>query len=269
MAKQGPERGHFSRSRDLEQFNSKFGECILEKTIEEAMKKRGAVRVLEIGCGEGRILMQLRKLFPDIELHGINLKPWRAMRGQRSLKATGTGYKIFTRTEISSITLPEIHFYDVSDGLGFKPNHFDVVYSQVAIQYVKDKAKLLEEVWRVLKRHGRAFLHTDSRYGAMPDFMDNHSTPRFIIHGSKGTYPLKNLVAAVRKEGFDIRYSEGSSVNDEGVRTRRYMIRMCKSKPGLKLGLTLDELSSFSICNINREKKETGIYWGYRSVYNI
>jgi len=78
MAK-GPKRGHFSRSRSLEDFSRKFGKDILQKLIQKALSK-DKVRVLEIGCGEGRVLMELKKLFPNIELHGINKSPWSAMK---------------------------------------------------------------------------------------------------------------------------------------------------------------------------------------------
>src|SRR3990167_1710614 len=145
----GPKRGHFSRTRDLAAFNKKFSPNILEKTIKSRLKINSNVKALEIGCGEGRVLMELAKLFPDIELHGINKKPWAVMRGTSSLKITGTHYKIFTTSEVKKIKLPTIHFANAKK-LDFKDNYFDLIYSQVAIQYVDRKDQLIEEVWRVL-----------------------------------------------------------------------------------------------------------------------
>lgn len=141
-----PNRGHFSRSRSLDDFNKKFSKDIVQKLIRKALFKGEQVRVLEIGCGEGRVLMGLRKLFPTIELHGINRKPWAAMKGSSSLKRTATYYDIFTSSELKEVSLPKIYFYDAQE-LKFPDNYFDLIISQVSIQYVARKDLLLEEVW--------------------------------------------------------------------------------------------------------------------------
>ena len=58
-------RGHFSRSRSLADFNQRFYPNFLENNIDLALKRNNKVRVLEVGCGEGRVLMELRKLYPN------------------------------------------------------------------------------------------------------------------------------------------------------------------------------------------------------------
>ncbi|MEK7788748.1 MAG: hypothetical protein AAB283_02415 [Planctomycetota bacterium] len=52
-------RGHHTRSRSLEDFENKFKQGVVTKAIEKAKKLEDTVRVLEIGCGEGRVLMEL------------------------------------------------------------------------------------------------------------------------------------------------------------------------------------------------------------------
>src|SRR3990167_1277863 len=103
--KRGPKRGHFSRSRGLDDFNERFSQHIVQKHIKKALSQQKIVRVLEIGCGEGRVLMELRKLFPTIELHGINKKPWDVMQCSESLKETALHYKIFKNEELKNINL--------------------------------------------------------------------------------------------------------------------------------------------------------------------
>lgn len=261
-----PKRGHFSRSRSLEDFNKKFGENIVENTINEAIIKEKNVRILEIGCGEGRVLMQIRKLFPDIEIYGINRKPWIAMKGSKSLKRTAIFYKIFNRNEIKNVNLPEIHFYNAKK-LHFKENYFDLVISQVSIQYVDRKDLLIEEVWRVLKKDGIAFLNVDVHQNNLPDFL-NYKTPRFIIYKNKKIYPLKELINSLRRKGYNIRYKECIDKKENAIKRINLILKKNKTLK-LKLDLKFDEVSSFNINVINEEKDNWPIYWGYRSVYKI
>lgn len=78
-----PPRGHFSVSRGIEGFDRRFGEG--ELFAAAAARDTGeALRILEIGCGEGKALLELRRRFPQAEIHGINRAPWDAMRGSES-----------------------------------------------------------------------------------------------------------------------------------------------------------------------------------------
>lgn len=260
-------RGHFSRTRDLAVFNKKFSPNILEKTIASRFKVHQKISVLEIGCGEGRVLMQLRKIFPDIELHGINKKPWGAMRGTSSLKATGTYHRIFTPSEIKTIKLPIIHFAN-ANRLDFKDNCFDLIYSQVAIQYVDRKDQLLEEVWRALKPGGKAFLDIDARTEDVPDFLDFVS-PRFIIYKDNKIYPLRRFIKDVYNRGFDIIYKRLIKKESGKTKSRITMIITKNNNRKLDLSLKFDELSSFDLGVLNPEKNKWSVYWGYRSVYRL
>jgi ubiquinone/menaquinone biosynthesis C-methylase UbiE len=252
-------RGGFSRSRSLEQFNAHWDEHALEKAIEAALKRNSPVRVLEIGCGEGRVLMELRKKFPDIELHGINKKPWRAMKDEKSLMRTGTFYKIFSRESVKKIQLPKIHFYN-AEKLHFEENYFDIVYSQVAIHYIKRKDILFEEIWRVLKPEGEALLHIDSSAKEpKPDFM-NTDIPRFIIYKGNEKISTQKYFAQLNSSGHVL-----ALTTHDGY-TKLHMTK--NSDKPLVFGLQLDEHSSFdlSLLNAGKEKWEDN-FWGYRSVF--
>lgn len=263
----GPKRGHFSRSRSLQDFNQKFSPNILEKAIATALKQNKTVRVLEIGCGEGRVLMELIKLFPQIELHGINKKPWEAMQSSSSLIKTGLHYNIFNKSEIKGVILPKIYFYDAKK-LNFPKDYFDLIYSQVAIPYVDRKDQLLEEVWRVLKKNGKAFLNIDGRKKPCPDFL-NYETPTFIIYKKGKIYPFKNLVSQLKKKSYDLKLIESQEI-DGGIKKVRINLIMNKNlaKP-LKLNLHFEKLSSFDLGSLNQEKNDWSVYWGYRSVFTI
>jgi len=275
----GPKRGHFSRSRSLEQFNHRYGEKEVEKAIEKAISQYGQknVRVLEIGCGEGRVLMQLRKLYPKIELHGINKKPWKAMKGTKSLKKTATFYKIFSKKELLSqgVKLPKIYFYDATK-LRFKKNYFDVIISQVAIQYFERKDQVIEEAWRVLKTGGVAYLGIDSRRNEAPDFLRNE-TPRFIIYENDNNktirskqnkiISLKKYAGALRKKGFDILYSSYDEAEENIIKTRA-CLTMHKNRTGkLDLGIKYHAPSSFELSRMIDKDHKGFWFWGFRSVF--
>lgn len=240
---------------------------MVENTVRDALASHGSVRLLEIGCGEGRVLMELRKLFPSLEIHGINKKPWPAMKGQKSLIATGMRYKIFSRGEAKKVELPIPHFYDAAQ-LRFPDHYFDVVISQVSIYQVMRKDLLLQEVWRVLKNGAKAFLHMDSMCEGYPDFL-NQETPRFVIYKNNKPYPFRRLIKELRNKDYDITCKIGFGKQEEDEHLRRTNIIMHKnSDAALKMDLTFDEPSSFDVSALGKIFKGDKIV-GYRSVYRL
>lgn len=244
-------------SRSLEELENRFRPGIAQETIRKAISLESTVRILEIGTGEGRVLMQLKKLFPDIELYGVNKEPWNEMKGPESLEKTALYYKIFTQEELQGITLPKIEFYDAKE-LSFEDNYFDIIISQYAIPYIDRKDRFLEEAWRILKKGGSAFLHMDTYDGMYPDFIQD-VTPRFIIYKNRKKYPFKRFIRNIAKKGFDIRCRIANSETT---------ITMTKNAENLELSLEFDELSSFDLSCFNAKGRHQ-TFWGYRSVYKI
>ena len=263
----GAKRKYISRSRSLADFNAKFGNRVVEDTLRDAVASQESVRLLEIGCGEGRVLMELRKLFPSIEIHGINKKPWPAMKGQKSLIAAGANYKIFSREEARNVELPIPHFYDATQ-LRFPDHYFDVVISQVSIYQIKRKDLLLQEVWRVLKKGARAFLHMDSMSDGYPDFL-NQETPRFLIYKNNKLYPFERFVKKLRERKYDItcRIAFGQQGDDANLK-RTNIVMHKNTDAGLNLGLSFEELSSFDLSVLGKIFNGDKIV-GYRSVYRL
>lgn len=260
-------RVYFSRNRSLADFDAKFGRGVIEKSLRKAMKSREPVRLLEIGYGEGRVLMELRKLFPSVELHGINKKPWPAMRGPKSLIATAANYEILTKEEAMRVSLPVSHFYDATE-LRFPDRFFDVVISQVSIYQMKRKDLLLQEVWRVLKTEGKAFLHVDSMYEDYPDFI-NQETPRFVIYKSNRLYPFKRFIKELRGRGYDItcKMAFGTQAGDVDLK-RTHIVMHKNTEVSLELNLAFDELSSFDLSVLEKIFKGDKLV-GYRSVFQL
>lgn len=239
-----PARGHFSVSRGLDGFDRRFGAGAVRQAAERH-GARAAPRILEIGCGEGRALLELRRLYPAAALHGINRHPWQAMQGAESLPHVAVFHGIFTAAELRHVALPTIHFLD-AQRLPFAGGSFDVVISQGAIHYMARKDAVLEEVWRVLAPDGEAFLHLDSRRAPMPDFLDL-PTPRFVLYRDRQLMSVQTLVEQIAARGFAVTYAEATTVSTSVVVHMRRNV-----DTPLRLGLDFDARSSFDLGALDR-----------------
>lgn len=141
------------RARDLVEMERHVGS--VRKEIKDLIRSRPKVRVLEVGCGYGSVLMQLNQIFgPSIELHGINKYEH---HGDHSILRHNALYHGFANsTELETSRLPKIHFADVDKGLPFADRSFDLVISQVAFHLFREKSFFIEEVNRILDIGGIA-----------------------------------------------------------------------------------------------------------------
>lgn len=129
--------------------------------IEACLARHAPVRILELGCGYGTALLDLRVRYGEqVALHGLNRvrhdgDPEVLLHNarERGLLAAGatpaTGW------------LPTLHYADVAAGLPFPDAAFDVVYSQVAWLYFANKIAVLQEVMRILAPGGIAKIDVD------------------------------------------------------------------------------------------------------------
>ena len=254
--------GTFSRRRGLEYFETLFPPGLVATTIERA--ESDPVRVVEVGCGEGKLLLDILKRFPTVEAHGINKRPWPAMTGPQSYRETARRYEVFDEADFENIRWPTVKFYDAEE-LRFEDATVDLVASQIAIPYVERKDRLLEEVWRVLRPGGRALLNVDSRGDGEPDFLSVRS-PRFVVRRPTGNISLLTLLEERRASGFDVRVEE-TEPDPRGGRVR-VNVRMEKNRmEPLALGLDLDGTSSFPLRILSPGESSSPTFWGFRSVF--
>lgn len=153
-------------SHSLKEFDDKITPLNLEGTIQEIFEKNRLAgektRVMEIGPGDGRVLMELKKKFPEVEFYGINKEKTHHFYRRESFIHTGLKYEIFNRDEIEQIELPFLLFVDLDFGtrIPYDKNKFDVVYSQNVMPFIKYKFEMLNEVMRILKIGGLS-VHAD------------------------------------------------------------------------------------------------------------
>jgi SAM-dependent methyltransferase len=196
------------RSHSLEDFNKKIAPFKHEDLIQEIFERNRLAgektRVMEIGAGNGRMLMELKKLFPEVEFYGINKEKTHTFYRRESFILTALKFGIFTKNDIEGLDLPYVLFEDLDFGarIPYSENKFDVVFSQDTVRHIKYKFELFNEVMRVMKPEGTSF-HTD--------------LSGMNIYSRGSVLELRDALAEFRRRGIDINTLE----NRESLRFRK------------------------------------------------
>lgn len=183
------------RSHSLEDFNSKIAPFRLQDIIHQIYEKNRLAgektRIMEIGTGNGRVLMALKKEFPEVEFYGINKEKTHTFYRRESYILTGLKFQIFTKAEIEDLDLPYIVFQDLDFGgkIPYEKEKFDLIFSQNTISAIKYKFELFNEIIRVLKPQGISF-HTD--------------LTGLNLYSNGVLIPFKDAIAEIRKLGFEL-----------------------------------------------------------------
>ena len=113
----------------------------LLENLDEEYLKAADKRVLEIGCGIGRILKPFAIRYPDLQLFGVDVSEEMIRKGRHRLK------------EIENVKLMRTSGNDLQL---FEDNSFDFVYSYIVLQHIPRKFvnNYLNEVSRILNDDG-------------------------------------------------------------------------------------------------------------------
>lgn len=248
--------GHPCLSRGLAEMNDRLaGEAIHE--ILTKIGLGGDIRVLEIGCGEGRLLMELRQQYSNVKLFGVNKSPWAAMTGADSLKAVAKHFNIFDEAELSRICLPTVVFADAAK-LPFDSEYFDLIVSQACLHWVEDKVGAIQEIIRTLRPGGVARIHLDSiPKGSSDDCA--LPTPRLIIDREGQKVSIENILN--EQSAGIINASLKIIDNDDG--SQRVLLSIEKLNRG-EIALGLRKVEEYSPAFYNRHGQPQ---YGIRTVY--
>lgn len=187
------------RSHSLEDLNEKIAPYQLQNIVREISERNEMAgektRVMEIGAGNGRVIMELKKLFPKVEFYGINKEKTHTFYRRESFILTALKFQLFTKEELADTELPYVVFQDMDFGnrIPYDQNKFDLIFSQNTFRHIKYKFELMNEILRVLKPQGIS-IHAD--------------LPSINIYSKGLVMDFKEAVAEMRKRDLDIKLLE-------------------------------------------------------------
>lgn len=129
-------------------------------------------RVLDVGCGSGKVLYNLRKRFD--ELYGIELAKARVSNVKRTLQGLNA---VITEDNIEV-------------GVEYDDEYFDVIVCSDVVEHLVDIFSGFKEMSRILKKEGKLIVNT-------PNVAELRRRMRFLL----GTFPS----TSAKNEGFNVR----------------------------------------------------------------
>lgn len=145
----------------------------------ENLPKKPSGKILDAGCGDGGMLLEIKKLFPLIDVYGVDI--------------SRVGCEIAERRGIKTKVA------DLNKKIPERNNFFDFVIAHEVIEHLIDPDRFLEESHRVLKKGGHLIITTPNLvawyhrvlfiFGFYPLFLEMSTRSR-----SFGLGPLKKII---------------------------------------------------------------------------
>ena len=109
--------------------HDKLGIFLQNKRIDEVLKCLEG-NVIDIGCGNNRLINKYKKIFKNKYSYGVDVHPWE-----------GIDYKVKNSYE-----------------LPFKENYFDCCAILASLNHIIEREKVLSEASRILKKRGKLII---------------------------------------------------------------------------------------------------------------
>ncbi|HET7136455.1 MAG TPA: methyltransferase domain-containing protein [Casimicrobiaceae bacterium] len=150
------------RGRGLADLHERVGDVCAE--IDARLRRQETVRVLELGCGYAIALLDVVARYgARVETYGLNL---RREEGQDEiLRREAKARNVDTD---GGAGLPSLLHGDVAHGVPLADATVDVVVSQVAWRYFRNKIGVLRDVVRVLRPDGVGMIDADEFDAKLP-----------------------------------------------------------------------------------------------------
>ncbi len=142
---------YFSRTADDydQWYNTKVG-CFIDWLETELafrmLPPQGGWRVLDAGCGTGNFTFKLARY--GCSVTGVDISPDMLQRAQQKLRSLGPEG---SPVEFRQMDINRLAFCDAA---------FDAVYSMSAFEFIDDRRRAFDELWRVVKPGGKILIGT-------------------------------------------------------------------------------------------------------------
>lgn len=229
--------------------------------IEMASVKAGD-SILDIGCGTGRLTAELARLAHKGKVMGIDPSPEMVSKARK------------TTTSFDNISLMQI----LAQKIDFK-NEFDIVYSNSALQWIKEQEDVIARIYRALKVRGRIAVQMPAKDFCWAMMENIHSAisalgleSKYKKMESPWRFPLKEeMEAALKDAGFQnvkAYYREDTllfdSINEvldwgESAALRPYLALLSKNKQ--------ERFKYAFAMGFENYRTEKGIEFGFRRLF--
>jgi SAM-dependent methyltransferase len=154
------------RGRGVADLVARVGD--VESEIDRRLARGGPVRVLDLGCGYGTVLLEWRRRYgARVELSGLNRQPQDGDDAIVRRNGIERGL-VVAEDGAAQPPMPTLAFADAAQGLPFADASIDLVVSQVAWLYFGNKVGVLRETMRILKDDGVAYIDADEIHPRLP-----------------------------------------------------------------------------------------------------
>lgn len=167
-----------------------------------ALKDGKGKKVIDIGCGRGRVAMHTSKA-SGATVSGINIDPSQIANAKHYSAKIGLGEQTNFRQG------------NLNDPLPFPDSNFDAGYQIQAFTYAKDKVAVFKEIYRVLKP-GAKFSYLDwvllDNYDPNNPVHVDHVKRTMPFIGAVDNPRYQEIEDAMKAAGFKIVLSEDASI---------------------------------------------------------
>jgi SAM-dependent methyltransferase len=257
------------KRRSLSETNHKLlkESTVVQDTLAALVATRDAVRVLEVGFGEGLALAELAWQFraAPVRFFGVDKLQRDCAATSQHLLRHAARQGLVPSDAVDRAAPIELAFYDATQ-LQCDDESVDLIYSVMVVRFMEDKARFLEEVCRALRPGGVALVQIgESRWRyprgiATDDLALTPQPSRLVLRHGRELVPFQNY----------LKLFESDSLRFEFINRPRCVLRIAKRQPGrLALRLMLDPHHTVPMSGLPHRHGSGKPRGGIRSVYEV